>query len=158
MDFGLQREAILFPEQWQLNMRRSLRKTVGSNRTRINAQLIHANWLRSKLPTSSSYTSYHACIKFDGQRLAGVVERGCRSMAPGDFTGEDAEEGRFGTAARECCAVTEVGLPSKARDVGSPAGSELRIDSVSIISSSASVANQNQTRCCYPRREGVPLA
>jgi hypothetical protein len=41
-------------------------------------------------------------------------------MAPGDFIGEDAE-GRFGTAARECCAVTGVGLPSNARDVGSPA-------------------------------------
>ena len=79
-------------------------------------------------------------------------------MAPGDFIGEGAEEGRFGTAARECCAVTGVGLPSKARDVGSPAESELRISNVSIISLSASVAKQNQTRCCYPRHEGVPLA
>lgn len=79
-------------------------------------------------------------------------------MAPGDFIGEGAEEGRFGTAARECCAVTGVDLPSKARDVGSPAGSELRTSSVSIISLSASVAKQNQTRCYYSRYEGVPLA
>jgi hypothetical protein len=124
-------------------MRGSLRETIGSNRTRRNVQLIHANWLRSKLSTSSSYSFYHACIEFDGQKLAGVVERGCRSMAPGDFIGEDAEEGRFGTAARECCAVTRVGLPSKERDVGSPAGSELRVSSVLIISLSASVAKQN---------------
>ena len=55
-------------------------------------------------------------------------------MAPGDFIGKDAEEGRFGTAAREYCAVTGVGFPSKARDVGSPARSELRISSVSITS------------------------
>ena len=78
-------------------------------------------------------------------------------MAPGDSIGEGAE-GRFSIVARECCAVTGVDLPSKPRDVGSPAGSELRINSVSIISLSASVAKQNQTRCCYPRDERVPLA
>ena len=61
-------------------------------------------------------------------------------MALGEFIGKDTEEGRFGTAIWECCAITRVGLPSEERDIGSSTRSELRVSSVLIILLLASVA------------------